>query len=225
MHFMLMRLRLSFILVFFILIIGCLGPVKNLYPPEPGDPVKTIYVVSHGWHTGLVLDIKDICGQKNLVPGFFNQSKAIEFGWGDEGFYKSIKFSLWKTVKAALLPTPTVLHLVDLRFSVVTHFPESGVVKIDLSEAGFKNLCDYIESSFLKNAKGEIIEDGPGIYGRSRFYRSHESYFFPKTCNVWTATALRKAGCPITPVYAIRAENVFNQTRKFGMVIQERKQE
>jgi len=218
-----MYFRLSFILIYFVFVTGCLGPVKNLYPPAPGDPIKTIYVISHGWHTGLVIDTKDITNQKRLIPDFFKKSTSVEFGWGDEGFYKSDKFSLWKTVKAAVLPTPTVLHLVDLRFSVVTHFPESGIIQVDLSEKGFQKLCTYIESSFLMDSKGNVIEAGPGIYGRSRFYRSNESYFFPKTCNVWTASALRTAGCPITPVYAVRSKNVFNQTKKFGIILQKMK--
>jgi len=218
-----MTLRSSFILIVLFFGSSCLGPVQNLYPSKPGDPVKTIYVVSHGWHTGLVLNINDMATSKLRVPDFFQQSKSVEFGWGDEGFYKSEEFSLWLTVKAALLPTPTVLHVVDLRYSVDTHFPASGIVKVDLSENGFKKLCTYIESSFLKNEQGNFIETGPGIYGRSRFYRSKENYFFPKTCNVWTASALRTAGCPITPLYAIRAINVFNQTKKFGIVIQDMK--
>lgn len=220
-----MFFRQHVLFLFLIITSGCLGPVKQLYPPAPGDPIKTIYVVSHGWHTGLVLDMADISGQKHLVPDFFKDSNSIEFGWGDEGFYKSKEFSLWVTVKAAILPTPTVLHLVDLRFSVQTHFPTSGIVKVNLSEQGFKKLCEHIESSYLLDAKGSIIETGPGIYGRSRFYRSDESYFFPKTCNVWTASALRSAGCPITRIYAVRAENVFNQSKKFGIVIQEMTEE
>src|SRR4030043_1972694 len=127
-----------FLIFIFAIPAGCLGPVKHLYPPSPGDPVKTIYVVSHGWHTGLVLNTADITDQQRLVPEFFKKSKSIEFGWGDEEFYKSKEFSLWITVKAAILPTPAVLHLVDLRFPADIHFPKSGIVKVNLSEQGFK---------------------------------------------------------------------------------------
>jgi len=200
---------------------GCLGPVKGLYPPLPGEPNKTIYVVSHGWHTGIVIRPEDISDPKRLVPDFFKDSKSIEYGWGDEGFYMSKEFNLWITVKAAIFPTPTVLHLVDLPYSVAAYFPQSGIVEVTLSEKGFEHLCEFIESSFAKDQNGNVIDIGPGIYGRSRFYRSNESYYFPKTCNVWTADALRAAGCPITPIYAIRSVNVFNQTRKFGRVIHE----
>jgi len=204
---------------------GCLGPVKSLYPPKPGDPFKTIYVVSHGWHTGLVFNVKDISDQKRMVPDFFKNSKSLEFGWGDKGFYTSNKFNFWITLKAIFFPTPAVLHIVDLYLPVEQHFPQSGIVKVNLSEQGFENICDYIESSYSRDTNGNAIEIGPGIYGKSRFYRSNESYFFPKTCNVWTASVLRSAGCPITPIYAVRSANVFNQTKKFGIVIQRMKED
>ncbi len=213
------------LLILFLINSGCLGPVKNLYPPEPGDPVKTIYVVSHGWHTGLVLNIADISNQQHLIPDFFKKSTSIEIGWGDEGFYRSKEFSFWTTVKAAIFPTPSVLHLVELHLPVEIHFPKSGIVKVNLSEQGFNNLCDFIEASYVTDANGNAVDSGPGIYGKSRFYQSNQSYFFPKTCNTWTASALRSAGCPITPVYAVRAKNVFIQTKKFGVVIQEIKED
>ena len=39
---------------------GCVGPVTNLYPPGADDPVREFYVVSHGWHTGIVIDRDDV---------------------------------------------------------------------------------------------------------------------------------------------------------------------
>ena len=40
-----------------------------------------------------------------------------------------------------------------------------------------------------------------------------------RTCNKWVAQALRSAGCPITPFYALTADNVIYQVAKFGTVV------
>jgi hypothetical protein len=49
-------------LVFVLLIAccACAGPVKELYPPSKDEPTRSIYLVSHGWHTGIVIKRMDI---------------------------------------------------------------------------------------------------------------------------------------------------------------------
>ena len=57
---------------------------------------------------------------------------------------------------------------------------------------------------------------GPGQAPVSRFYPARERYYLWRTCNTWTARALRAAGVPITPLYAITAGNVMYQARQSG---------
>jgi len=42
------------------LVSGCLGPVADLYPARPGEPVRTVYLAGHGWHAGLIIARADI---------------------------------------------------------------------------------------------------------------------------------------------------------------------
>ncbi|MDP2702217.1 MAG: DUF2459 domain-containing protein, partial [Candidatus Rokubacteria bacterium] len=60
---------------------------------------------------------------------------------------------------------------------------------------------------------------GRGQYANSRFYVAREKYFLLKTCNTWTARALRSAGLPITSLYAATAGSVMHQTRTLGKVL------
>ena len=39
---------------------ACLGPVRKLSPPRPGEASVTVHVVGHGWHTGIVMRRDDI---------------------------------------------------------------------------------------------------------------------------------------------------------------------
>jgi hypothetical protein len=45
---------------------------------------------------------------------------------------------------------------------------------------------------------------------------AREKYSLLKTCNTWTARALRSAGLPITFLYAVSAGNLMDQTRPLG---------
>ena len=40
-----------------------------------------------------------------------------------------------------------------------------------------------------------------------------------KTCNVWTARALRAAGCPVTPSLSLGVESLMDRARTFGRVV------
>jgi hypothetical protein len=100
-------------------------------------------------------------------------------------------------------------------------FPENEIIAVKLSERGFKKLCRYIERSYRRNKQGETIPLNPSLYGDGRFYRANGKFYLPKTCNTWTARALRAAGCPITPVYAMTAGNMMSQTKKFGEVVEQ----
>ena len=53
---------------------------------------------------------------------------------------------------------------------------------------------------------------GPGLYGDSRFYPAWESFHLFRTCNVWTAQALRAAGLPFRD--SITMEGLMAQGRR-----------
>ena len=201
---------------------GCVGPNPELFPPKLGEKTQTVYLLNHGWHTGLVIPTAALDNQTcPPAPFFRNEGQAVEFGWGDEGFYRAQKITSGLSVRAMFWPTSTVLHCVVVEKSVEQFFPKSGIIKITLSEAGFKKMCSFLASTYHRNTDGTPISLGPGLYGHSQFYKAHGKYYIFNTCNKWTARALRAAGCPISPFYALRAENVFSQTSKFGTTIRE----
>lgn len=202
---------------------GCAAPapVKGLFPPAENAPSKNIYLVSHGWHAGIVMQRVDIpegvCTQHKHD---FREARYLEVGWGDQDFYQTPEPTLGMKLKAALFPTKSVLHVVGFSDPVRNYFPNSEIIEIALSYEGFEQLCKYIEQSYAKNERGEVQVLGPGLYGNSQFYQSRESYHVFKTCNVWTARALRAAGCPVAPGRLIKVESLMSRARAFGKVIQ-----
>lgn len=193
---------------------GCAGPIQGLYPPEAGDPVTSVYVVSHGWHTGLVVNRRDI--PEGIWPEHndFPNSDYLEVGWGDRDFYQAAEPTSGLALKAAFWPTASVLHVAGFRGPVERFLGGAERIEIGLSPRGFRALTAFIQDAYARDESGKAIPLGPGQYGQSRFYLARETYFLLKTCNTWIARALRAAGCPVTPLYAVTAGNVMYQARK-----------
>jgi len=211
--------KAAFIMIVVLLVMdGCVRPIKGLYPPATGAPRKTIFVVSHGWHTGLVLRKADLNDAEWPVLQDFQNAELLEFGWGDAGYYPAQRGTIWLAIKAACWPTPSVMHVVGIDRQVTNAFPGSQVVQVHLSEAGFERLSELIRREFRLNSDGHAMPAGKGLYGDGRFYRGASKFYFPRMCNFWTASALRAAGCPIRPLTSVSSGQVIAKTKKFGQL-------
>ena len=209
-----------FTLLVLLLLSGCASAVPGLFPVEVGQPSESVYVVNHGWHTGIVIPTDRLPVSAKPEWDAVDRSKYLEIGWGEDGFYRANKVTSGIALRALFWRNPTVLHVVAVDEELKTAFPYSGIVRITVSPEGFHRLCDYLAAAYAVDDNGKQIDLGKGIYGTSRFYRATGHYYFPNTCNKWTARALRTTGAPITPFYAIRAQNVFRQAGHCGRVIQ-----
>jgi uncharacterized protein (TIGR02117 family) len=200
---------------------GCLGPVPGVFPAANGEPTETVFVVNHGWHTGIVVPSARLPVSARPPWDAVAHSKYLEIGWGDDGFYRAEKITSGIAFRAMFWRNPAVLHVVAMDEPPEVYFPYSGIIRITVNINGFNRLCSYLSESYATDPVGAPTDLGKGIYGDSRFYQATGHYYFPNTCNRWTARALRAAGAPITPFYAVRAANVFNQSRRFGVVVRE----
>ncbi|MEX0680066.1 MAG: DUF2459 domain-containing protein [Balneolales bacterium] len=191
---------------------GCLGPVTQLYPENPAERPIPVYVVQVGKHAGLVVKtehLTDNFPEHKYMP----DSKLLKIGWGDDKYYPDPDPSFRVLLRAAFLPSGSVLHVVGLDVPVVEYFTGSEVIVLHISEKGMARLTDFIAGYFRLDDNNNPIYHSYGRYGTSAFFKAHGRYYLPKTSNVWTARALRSAGIPITPVYGVTARNVMRQAR------------
>jgi uncharacterized protein (TIGR02117 family) len=197
--------------------------VSFSYPTPP--PQETIvYLVRHGWHTGLILPVAEISERIWPEVGDYRDFDYVEFGWGDERTYKDHHLRMTAAVKAAFLPTSSVLHVVGSRGSVLDFYTESDITEIRFTPTQFENVCRYISNSFARDEQGRAEFVGPGRYGEARFYKARGKYYVFKTCNVWTARALQAAELPVIPRLSLSAVSVMKQSRLFGQVLQQHPQ-
>lgn len=203
-------------LVFAVMLGACLASPEVLPRPEPVPPAvvgeeRIVFVTSTGWHTGIVLAREDVPIDRIPEADDFPRAAFLEFGWGDAEFYPAKEYTIAMTLRAALLPTPAVLHVAALDVSPDVYFPEADVVPLALDPRGLSGLIDYIAASFDRGTGKRANVIGPGLHRNSLFYPATGTFHIGNTCNTWTANALRAGGLPLSGV--TRADDLLYQIR------------
>jgi uncharacterized protein (TIGR02117 family) len=189
---------------------------RTLWPPASGASSVEIHVVNHGYHSGIVLDrvamaeAAERAGHAALiaVAHRFENYRWLEFGWGDEGFYRNVpdasSLSFRLAIRALFWPgNESVVHAVGLNSHPSAAFPTSDVVRVPLSSRGFALMLNDLDTSFGRGFGAAPLEPlGPGLYGPSSFYRGAESFHVFNVCNHWVARLLSAAGLPTAPLLA-----------------------
>lgn len=199
-----------------LVVCGCAAPIVKPIPPGPVD--ATIYVVSHAGHTGIALRKADV--PAGLWPELrdFPDARYLEVGWGDADYYPMPDPGLCTTLKAAFLPTDSVLHVVGFDTAVPRYFSGNEVVAIGVPRAAAANLARYIDDAYRRSDAAPAVAISPGLYGDSRFYPARQRFHLLRTCNVWIAGALRAAGLPVHD--DITSAGLMAQVRALGRVVQ-----
>ncbi|WP_082559206.1 DUF2459 domain-containing protein [Methylobacterium sp. Leaf94] len=181
----------------------------DLYPPADADSIG-IALVSHGWHSGLVLPRAALTGAGSgpalaSIATRFRAYPQIEFGWGEARFYRATptlaQFDLRLALAALFTPggRAGVVQVVGLERPVRDSFPYSDLVPLRVSKPGLTRLLARLEGSF-RLVDGQPAAGGPGLYGPSLFYDGAGRFSYANVCNHWAARLLHAAGLPITPV-------------------------
>jgi uncharacterized protein (TIGR02117 family) len=189
----------------------------SLWPAPEGVPAVEIFVVNHGYHSGIViaraalLDAPGGRARASLVAvaNRFAGFQWLEIGWGDEGFYTQVPTLSALTVEMALRAlfhpgNPSVLHVVGIADADPRPaFTGLEAVPIRLGEAGFGRLLDRLDTTFRPDEESHRPEVlGPGLYGASLFFRANGAFSILNVCNHWVAGLLDAAGIPTAPVLA-----------------------
>ncbi|MDG5767877.1 DUF2459 domain-containing protein [Balneolales bacterium ANBcel1] len=189
---------------------GCLGPVAELYPDDRDERPVPVHIVKVGWHAGLVVESEHL-GDAFPDHEYMPDGERLKIGWGDDKYYPDSDPSFWVLLRAIFWPSRSVLHVVGMDVPVERYFPGSDVITLHISEEGMQEMTDFLVGYFRTDDSNQPIYHSYGRYGASAFFKARGRYYIPKTSNVFTARALRAAGVPITPVYAVTAGNVMRQ--------------
>jgi uncharacterized protein (TIGR02117 family) len=185
-----------------------------LWPPKPGEPATEIFVVSHGYHSGIAVSTAQLAAAAQrsgdvaliLIAEQFGSYPFIEVGWGEERFYASVptpaSLSLGIVVRALFQPgNRSVLHVVGLPDHPRKVFASADMVRVPLSERGFGRMLSALDTSVAMGGDPPTLQVlGRGLYGPSLFFRANGAFHIFNVCNHWVGDMLAAAGLPVTPV-------------------------
>lgn len=200
---------------------GCVGPAHQLDPPPPEQVADSIYIVSHGWHAGIVIEPEDTLEALQLRERLPIATDYIEIGWGDAGYYPHPDPGVWTLLKAGLWPTNSVVHVIALDRRVDQYFRGREIVRLLLTRAQSEKLRQVIYEAFQLDAGDDPIYVTDGLYPESAFFKGSATYHLFHNCNHWVAEVLRAAGFPTRPLFAMTKRQLMHQIRPLGDVIQE----
>lgn len=169
-----------------------------------------IYILTNGGHTDIVVPVKNDIKDWSREISYGNTisrdttGKYLAIGWGDKGFYLStptwadLKFST--AFKAAFALSTSAIHA-----TYYQNMPESNdCKKIMISTEQYKRLIAFVDSSFKRDAAGNIIniKTNANYDKNDAFYEAKRKYNMFYTCNTWANNALKSCGqtaCVWTP--------------------------
>ena len=153
------------------------------------EPTRTLYVVNHGWHSGIVVERAELARRLPALEA--GDAEYLEVGWGEERFYQARESTLGMALRALLKPNASVLHVVPFSGTPQRYFIHSEVREVRTDDARYASALDFIAASFTK----EPARLGPSLYGEGWFYPATRSFHLFNTCNSWVADVLEKASC------------------------------
>jgi len=202
-------------LVATILITGaCLTRAAHPRAPSAGEPATTLWIVDHGWHTSIVVRRADVDRARWPELDDFSGATLVEIAWGDREFYMATSPTSGLAIKAAVITSGSVLHVVGLTPAVTDYF--GAGVAIRLSRPGFDALADFVHAEYERSPDRAPLRLGRSLYGSGWFYAARSRYHLFNTCNTWVARALGAAGLAVEAAGVVTASDVMRQVRPLG---------
>lgn len=185
-----------------------------------------VFAVGHGWHVGLVVPLAVLGENMPELQTRFPQSRHIEIGWGDKGFYQAPEITTKLTLQAMFWSSGAIIHAVGLpptQDPPFDYFPSSDTVELCVSDRELAALGEFVRRSFLRDANNSLVPMKPGIYGDSQFYEADGRYHMLNTCNKWVAKGIASMGMPMDPTFKLTSASVPEGLRQSGRVTREGK--
>lgn len=162
----------------------------------------TIYLLTNGIHTDVVLPVKtnDKDWSRSIL---FKNTRSpdsvfdyLAFGWGDRGFYLEAQTLADMKLSTALRAT-FGLSAPAMHATYYKVMKESkSCVRLPISREQYQRLIRYIEESLQLDSSGIAAPVATDIrYGQhDAFYESRGNYNLFHTCNTWANNALKVSG-------------------------------
>lgn len=186
-------------------------------PVYYGEDVVTVYVVRHGWHTGIVVAHDDLPPGRLPEADDFPQARFYEFGWGDREYYPALDPTPIMALAAAFASTAAAMRLRALDQPPAGGDPEVDVVGISLTRPEIDHLTAKIAADFDRPEGGRAAVIARHASSASNFYPAHGQFHLFNNCNTWVATKLAATGLPVSPSGVVTAGDLMARLQNLPM--------
>jgi uncharacterized protein (TIGR02117 family) len=200
------------------LLLGLVIPTKWHYQPQ-ADCTVPIYISNvNQFHAEMILPVQhsgfDWRQHLNLTQlgKHSDRYRYLSFGWGDRAFFMNAAYDPITFFDVLFLPGPTVMHVWGHTNPPLKLGAAFDVKELPISRAQYLKLAEFINNSFQRNAQGGTRYIRPGLYPESGFFEAEGTYSILRTCNTWTADALRQVDIN-TPLWTALAPAIMAQLR------------
>jgi len=169
-----------------------------------------IYVAKHGWHTAIIIEKSTL---DNLFPElarFFPKAYYLDISWGDKKYFMAPKGTVPLALRAVLFPTNSVVRVMGYPERLKSYFMQDNIQSVRLSIHEVRQMTAFIENTFKRNKEDKLIS----VDKRNIFFMGDQKYWGIRTCNVWTARAVKRAGISIMPVFSLSADYVMKRIER-----------
>src|SRR5262249_31305877 len=123
------RVGLAFAIPVLVFVVATIAPARwgdrTLWPPAPGAPTTEVFIVSHGYHAGIIVPRAALAEQASrrglgalgYLATRFADFDRLEIGRGDQGLFRQVptaeSVTMAPAIRALFRPgNPSVLHVV-----------------------------------------------------------------------------------------------------------------
>ncbi len=183
---------------------GCLSTsrVAPVAPVASAADCVTIWVLSNGFHTSLVLP-PEAARAAGLDPA---DAAWIEIGWGEAAAYQAQSMNPLILLRAAVAPGETALFVARMPFDPARYGPDQARA-VTVSYAGLRTILSDIAAETRRAADGRSVV--LSVAANGTFVAATSRFGLFRNCNVWLAERLRRAGVPLPARPALTARGLY----------------
>ncbi len=159
-------------------------------------------MLGRGWHTQIGLPAEELQGGLAVFRQIYPGARAVMFGYGKRTFMVAPPDDIGEYVLGPV-PGPALIETVGLSESPPAAYGTAGMIALALPPGGAARLSAFLWDDMARDRLGQPLLVAPGPFAGALFYAARSGYTLFHTCNTWVAAALRAAGLPVDPDFAI----------------------
>ncbi|WP_235425717.1 DUF2459 domain-containing protein [Cellvibrio mixtus] len=198
--------------IFFAALAGCSSlPDKTKIPTA--NTSQQIYFIYREWHTSILLPANMVRSHSKVIGHEAAGQQFVRIGWGDGDYFTGKSKSFGTATRALFISRYSALQVLTYTQAPFNEIPAETRVPIAITDKGLRQLIRYIDNSFVRDDKGQLIPLPAYGEGVGHFYLAEGEYGLFSNCNTWSSRALQAAGLPVRSRLQLTAQSVFEQAR------------